>query len=68
MNADGSTSELPHALGKVARRELAHHGYTRLDQLGGASASALLAIHGVGPKAIRLLTEFLAERGESLAP
>jgi predicted flap endonuclease-1-like 5' DNA nuclease len=55
-------------MGEVARRELAHHGFTRLDQLDGASARELLAIHGVGPKAVRILREHLEQEGRSLAP
>lgn len=61
-------SELPASLGKVARRELAHHGYTRLDQFDGVSARSLLLIHGVGPKAIRILGELLAETDRRLGP
>jgi predicted flap endonuclease-1-like 5' DNA nuclease len=61
-------SDLPAAMGKVARRELAHHGFTRLDQFDGASARELLAIHGVGPKAVRVLREHLEQEGRSLAP
>lgn len=61
-------SQLPAAMGKVARRELALHGLTRLDQFDGASAKELLAIHGVGPKAIRILREHLAAEGRQLAP
>lgn len=57
------TSELPDAIGKVARRSLALHGVTRLDQLLERSARELLAIHGVGPKAIRILQVELAEQG-----
>lgn len=55
-------------MGKVARRELALQGLTRLDQFDGVSESALLAIHGVGPKAIRLLREELESRGSALRP
>ncbi|MFJ4176065.1 hypothetical protein [Microbacterium sp. NPDC089696] len=61
-------SDLPAAMGKVARRELAHHGFTTLDQFDGASARELLAIHGVGPKAVRILREHLEQEGRSLAP
>ncbi|WP_449408548.1 hypothetical protein [Microbacterium maritypicum] len=61
-------SDLPAAMGKVARRELTHHGFTRLDQFDGASARELLAIHGVGPKAVRILREHLEQEGRSLAP
>ena len=55
-------SELTPRIGKVARRELALHGYTRYEQLTGVTPARLLAIHGVGPKAIRILEEELAER------
>lgn len=56
-------SEYPHGVGKVARRELALHGYTRFAQLTSVTAEDLLAIHGVGPKAIRILSEELSARG-----
>ncbi|WP_223627774.1 hypothetical protein [Microbacterium sp. EST19A] len=61
-------SELPAAMGKVSRRELALHGLTRLDQFDGASEKELLAIHGVGPKAISILREHLEPIGLRLAP
>jgi predicted flap endonuclease-1-like 5' DNA nuclease len=50
-------------MGKVSRRELASHGYTRFDQLTTVTAKELSKIHGVGPKAIRILEEELAKRG-----
>lgn len=56
-------TEYPETLGKVARRGLATHGYTRFDQLTSVSARDLLQIHGVGPKAIRILEEELDARG-----
>ena len=65
--ADEVRTEFPHGIGKVAKRELAGNGYTRYDQLTTVSATTLLAIHGIGPKAIRILTEELAERGLSFA-
>ncbi|MGJ0388685.1 hypothetical protein [Microbacterium sp. CGR1] len=61
-------SELPASMGKVARRELALHGFTRLDQFDAVSERELLAIHGVGPKAIRILRERLELQRRSLAP
>ena len=61
-------SELTPRIGKVARRELALHGITRYDQLPAHSAAALLAIHGIGPKTIRILGDELAERGSAFAP
>ncbi|MFC8954320.1 DNA-binding protein [Streptomyces sp. NPDC057101] len=56
----------PPAIGAPATRALAAAGYTRLDQLAGVPAAELLALHGVGPKALRVLGETLAERGLSL--
>jgi hypothetical protein len=50
-------------IGKVAKRELANAGYTKLHQLTTVSSEELLAIHGVGPKAIRILGEALADQG-----
>ena len=60
---DSDESEFPPALGKVARRELAVHGITRYAQLPACTAKELLALHGIGPKAIRILREELATRG-----
>ena len=56
-------SEFASSIGKVARRELAVHGVTTYQQLTETTPRALLEIHGVGPKAVRILTEELAERG-----
>ncbi|MFI0422398.1 hypothetical protein [Spongiactinospora sp. 9N601] len=60
-------TEFPQRMGKVSRRELALHGYTRFDQLTTVTPATLLKIHGVGPKAIRILEEELAARGLSFA-
>lgn len=59
-------SELPSSMGNVARRELAAHGITRFDQLTDLTAKDLLSIHGVGPKAVRILREGLTARGLDL--
>lgn len=55
-------SEFPTALGKVARRELAVHGITRFEQLTTMTISDLLKLHGVGPKAVRILEDELEAR------
>jgi predicted flap endonuclease-1-like 5' DNA nuclease len=55
--------DLPDEIGKTAARELSINGITSLEQLASHSTKELLAIHGVGPKAIRILGEALAERG-----
>jgi predicted flap endonuclease-1-like 5' DNA nuclease len=62
-----SESDLPTGLAKPAQRALAGAGYTHLEQLTQASEKELLALHGMGPKAIRLLREALAEKGWSFA-
>lgn len=56
-------TEYPSRLGRTARRALALSGYTRYDQLPGVTTADLLRIHGVGPKAVRILEEELAARG-----
>ena len=60
-------SELTPRIGKVATRELALNGITTYADVAGRTARELLAIHGVGAKAVRILREDLAERGQSLA-
>lgn len=59
--------EFPATLGKVARRELAVHGITRFEQLTTLTESDVLTIHGVGPKAVRILAEELDSRGMHFA-
>lgn len=60
-------SELTPKIGKVATRELAAHGFKTYDQLTKVTEKELLAIHGVGPKAIRILSEELESRGMNFA-
>ena len=70
MNAndpDEFGTEFPHAIGRVAKRELAANGFTRYEHLTRATPKELLAIHGVGPKAVRILGEELADRHLSFA-
>jgi hypothetical protein len=64
MDAD---VDLPRSIGRPATGALREAGYTRLGQLDGVAAQDLLALHGVGPKAVRLLTEALAEQGMRLS-
>ncbi len=65
--AGTAATDLP-AIGKPATRALAAAGITTLDQVATRSEAELLAMHGVGPKAVRILGEALAERGSSFAP
>lgn len=56
-------SEFPAAIGNVARHALGARGITRLAQLTALTSRELLAIHGVGPKAVRILSAELEARG-----
>jgi predicted flap endonuclease-1-like 5' DNA nuclease len=55
--------DLPDEIGRTAARELSLEGITSLEQVARHSRQELLAIHGVGPKAIRILEEALAAEG-----
>jgi hypothetical protein len=57
---------LPRNIGAPATRALVAAGYTRLSQLANAPAAELGKLHGVGPKALRLLQEALKQQGLSL--
>jgi hypothetical protein len=63
MQPDDFGTEFPHAIGRVAKRELAANGFTRYEHLTRVTPEALLAIHGIGTKAVRILAEELASRG-----
>ena len=57
-------SDLPN-IGAPATRALTHEGYTTLKQLTKVSEAELAQLHGVGPKAIRILHEALKAKGWS---
>lgn len=59
---------LPKGLGKRAERALAAAGYRRLEQFTQVSELDLLILHGVGPKAIGILRQALAEQGLAFKP
>lgn len=54
-------------IGAPATRALNHHGITTLEQAAVRGERALLAMHGVGPKAIGILREELHKLGLELA-
>jgi hypothetical protein len=58
------SSDLP-AIGRPATDALALQGITTLAQVAEHTATDLLSLHGVGPKAIRILGEALAADGRS---
>jgi DNA-binding MarR family transcriptional regulator len=50
-------------IGAPASRALTAHGITRLEQLAGVTESELAALHGVGPQALRILSETMTAVG-----
>lgn len=52
-------------IGSPATRALEAEGYTQLKQLTKLSEAELLQMHGVGPKAVRILKETFKEKGLS---
>ena len=54
-------------IGAPATRALASIGVTSLDQLAGRSRSELARLHGMGPKALGIIEDALAQRGRHLA-
>lgn len=56
------TGDLPRSIGRPATRALGAAGITTLAGVAEHSAREIGALHGVGPKAVRLLGEALAER------
>lgn len=59
-------SDLPVALGRPATRALLGAGIGTLAEVADHTEAELLALHGVGPRAVRILDEALAERGQTL--
>ena len=55
------------ALSEPAQQALSGAGYVHLEQFSNLTKKELLQLHGVGPKTIRQLSEFLAAKGMSFA-
>lgn len=66
--AESGGGDLPPQIGRPATRALSGAGLDTLDRIAAKSESELLALHGVGPKAIRVLRRALEEQGKSLRP
>jgi len=62
----GEVGDLPATIGRPATQALAGAGLTTLEDVATRSKNELMAMHGVGPKAIRILTEALEERDLAL--
>lgn len=61
-----TVGDLPY-IGRPAAQAFAAIGITTLRQIARRSEQDLLAVHGVGPKAVRILRDALAEQGLSFA-
>ena len=61
-----SLDELP-KIGAPATRALNNAGYTSLRQLAGVPRAELAKLHGMGPKALRIIEDNLAKQGLSLS-
>ena len=68
MSESDGVDEVFYRIGKPALQALTLKGYTRLEQLTTVSERDLLKLHGVGPKAVRILREAMAENGLAFAP
>jgi predicted Fe-Mo cluster-binding NifX family protein len=55
--------DLPSSIGRPALRALRAAGIDRLSEVARRREEELLALHGVGPKAVRLLRAEQAEHG-----
>jgi predicted flap endonuclease-1-like 5' DNA nuclease len=58
--------ELPR-IGAPATRALNNAGYTSLRQLAGVPRAELAKLHGMGPKALRIIEDNLAKQGLRLS-
>jgi predicted flap endonuclease-1-like 5' DNA nuclease len=61
-----SLDELPR-IGAPATRALNNAGYTSLRQLAGVPRAELAKLHGMGPKALRIIEDNLARQGLRLS-
>jgi predicted flap endonuclease-1-like 5' DNA nuclease len=61
-----SLDELP-KIGAPATRALNNAGYTSLRQLAGVPRADLAKLHGMGPKALRIIEDNLARQGLRLS-
>lgn len=56
----------PVGTGRPASGAFFQAGYRSLEELAGASESELASLHGVGPKALRVVKAALEEQGLAL--
>ncbi|RSN55424.1 DNA-binding protein [Amycolatopsis sp. WAC 04182] len=58
-------TDLPPGIGNPATRAFTAAGYTRLEHFTHATEAELASLHGVGPKALRIIREALETRGQT---
>ncbi len=61
----GKVGDLPKSIGTPATQALVAAGVTSLADAAEHTEAELLELHGTGPKAVRILSEVLAESGKS---
>ena len=67
MTASPPKTDFPQSIGNPARQALEVAGYTKLIQLTKVTEAELGKLHGMGPKALRILRETLESKGMSFA-
>lgn len=67
MNTPQPKTDFPPNIGNPARQALEVAGYSTLKQLTRVSEAELSKLHGMGPKALRILRETLQAQGLSFA-
>lgn len=60
------SDDFPIRLSNPAIRALVEAGYTRFEELNEVSQAKLAALHGMGPKGIRIINEELKQLGLGL--
>jgi uncharacterized protein YdhG (YjbR/CyaY superfamily) len=66
-NISQQESDFPRAIGNPARNALEVAGYSKIRQLTDITEAELSRLHGMGPKALRILRETLEAKGLSFA-
>lgn len=64
---DPTAYGFPAGLSQPALRALLEANTTSLEQVAARTAKELLALHGMGPKGVRILREALAAQGMAFA-
>ncbi len=67
MKLNDQSTDLPLGIGAPARRALAGAGIETLDQCATRTESELLKLHGMGPKAMRIIQSAMSDKGLSFA-